>query len=132
MPNPLNSTNLTLSEDTYNRLQNLKTKKGWTYNQTIDKLCEMEFKNNYIETVREYSLITETDLRIFKVTFKKESMLIEYYNPETGYDLKISNWGLDKKLTNQFFEFVNEEYARCMLEHLPVSIEFENFIIQRI
>lgn len=133
MANPLNSTNLTLTEETYNRLKNLKNSKGWTFNETVDKLCELEFKNNYIETVIEYSLITETTSRLFKITFKKENMVIEYYNPEKGgYDLKIKNWGLNSKISKLFYEFINEDYARCMLEHIPRGIVFDDFIIQKI
>ena len=83
----------------------------------------------YVELNNEYEN-KKDDIYRFKLS---DSMYqCEYYNPETGYDLKISNWELDKKTTNQFFEFINEEYARCMLEHLPISIEFENFIIQRV
>lgn len=132
MVNPLNSSNLTLDSETYYRLKNLKTTHGWTFNQAIDKLCEMEFQNNYIEQVVEYSLITHDTSRLFRVTFKKENIIIEYYNNKRGYNKKIDNWELNKKVAKSFFEFINSEYARCMLENLPVSIEFKDFIIQRI
>lgn len=132
MSNPTNSTNLTLSEKDYNRLKKIKKVNNWTFNETVNKLCELEFKNNYIMQVREYMLITKTTEKIFKATFKKENMVIEYYNSRKGFDLKIENWGLNTHITNKFFEFINEDYARCMLEHLPLSIEFEDFIIQKI
>ena len=133
MPNPRNSTNLTLSEETYNRLRHLKETRGWSFNQTVEALCDLELKNNYINKVSEFSLITETTSRLFRVQFKKDNMVIEYYNPNTGYDRKIKNWDLDDtKVVNAFFEFIGEPYARCMLEHLPLAIEFELFVIQRI
>ena len=131
MPNPMNSTNLTLSTESYNRLKRVKEANNWSFNQTLDKLCELEFQNNYIEKISEFVLITPTTSRLFRVTFKKENMVIEYYTPE-GYTDKIKEWELDKKITNKFFEFIREDYARCMLEHLPVSLEFKGFIIQKL
>lgn len=132
MPNPINSTNLTLSEEDYNRLKKIKLVNDWSFNETIDKLCELEFQHNYIQQVYEYSLVTENTSRLFRVTFKKDNMVVEYYNPNRGYDIKIANWELDKKTEKKFFEFIHEDYARCLLEHLPVSIEFEDFIIVKI
>jgi hypothetical protein len=131
MANPLNSTNLTLSIDTYNRLKRIKEHNNWSFNQTLDKLCELEFQNNYVETIKEYVLITANTSRLFRVTFKKENIIVEYYTPD-GYSNKIKDWNLDKRTTNKFFEFIREDYARCMLENLPIALEFKDFIIQKI
>lgn len=132
MSNPSNTTNLTVTPEIYDRLTRIKKQNDWTYNETINKLCELEFQHNYIEKTHEYVLITKETSRIFRVTFKKENMVIEYFNTEYGYDIKIGNWELDKKITNLFYEFIQEDYARCMLENLPISIEFKHFIIQKI
>lgn len=132
MPFPMNSINVTMQEELYNRLKKIKEVNNWTFNETIDNLCELEFKNNYITHVQEYMVITEKTERLFKVTFKKENMFIEYYIPQKGFSLKINEWGLDRRVINKFNKFIREDYARCMLEHLPLSIEFEDFIIQKI
>ena len=91
MANPLNSTNLTLDEEDYNRLKQIKLLNGWTFNETLDKLCELEFQNNYIMKICEYSLVTEQESRLFRVTFKKDNMVVEYYHPDRGYKNKIGN-----------------------------------------
>ena len=132
MVNPPTTTNLTVTPEIYARLKKIKEQNNWSFNETINQLCELEFKNNYIQKTIEYVLITEHTSRLFKITFKKENMFIEYYNPKTGYDIKIKNWELDKKIATEFFEFIKEDYARCMLENIPISIEFKNFIIQKI
>ena len=132
MPNPPNMTNLSVNKELYSRLEKLKLIKECSFNQLIDDLCELEFENNYIINVIEYSLITEHTSRLFRITFKKENMVIEYYHPKHGYNNKIDNWELDKKTTDKFYEFIREDYARCLLEHIPVSIEFKDFIISKI
>lgn len=132
MANPINTTNLTLTEDVYYRLKHLKEVKGWSFTETLDRLCELEFQNNYIEKIIEYSLITENSSRLFKVTFRKDNMYFEYYAPDNGYTTQISKWGLDNKVLKLFYEFIKEDYARCLLEYIPISIEFEDFIIQKI
>ena len=131
MANPPNTTNLTVRESTYNRLAKIRETHNYTFNQVINQLCEKELQTNYISKVTEYELITETTTRQFKVTFRKENILIEYYTPQ-GFSTKIEDWKLDKKTTNKFYEFTRTEYARCMLENMPISIEFEDFIIHKI
>ncbi len=131
MPNPRNTTNLTVSEETYNRLKNIKELKGWTFNQIIEKLCELELQYNYIELVEDYELYYQDKIYPFRVTFKKENMIIEYYDG-LKFTKRISNWGLPSKIINKFYEFLNEECSRCVLLHIPIGLMFEEFDIYKI
>ena len=131
MANPLNTTNLTVSEETYNRLKKIKEKKDWTYNQVIDNLCELELQYNYIEQIINYELLAFDKIYPFRITFKKDNMIIEYGTPN-GYSLKISDWNIKKSIRNTFFEFIKEECARCIFLNMPMGIMFEEFDIYKI
>lgn len=131
MANPANTTNLTVSEETYNRLKKIKQIKGWTFNQLIDTLCELELQNNYVDQIINYELLAFNKIYPFRITFKKDNMLIEYRTP-TGYSLKISDWGVKKSIERKFFEFINEECARCIFQNMPMGLMFEEFDIYKI
>ncbi len=108
MANPINTTNLSVSEETYNRLKKIKEINGWTFNEVISQLCELEIQHNYIDKIISYELYYNDRIYPFRVTFKKENMVVEYYNGK-GYSDKIKTWGLDDKIAKAFFEFINGE-----------------------
>lgn len=133
MANPRNTTNLTLPLDTYTRLKKIKEKHNWSYNEVVDVLCELEFKNNYIERIYNYELFVQDDIFKFRITFRKDDMVVEYYNEERGtFSDKIKTWGLPKKVEDVFFEFIREEGCRCILINLPVGLIFEGFDIYKV
>ena len=131
MANPINTTNLSVSEETYNRLKKIKEINGWTFNEVISQLCELELQHNYIDKIISYELYYNDIIYPFRVTFKKENMVIEYYNGET-YSDKIKTWGLDDKIAKAFYEFINIECSRCMLYYMPVGLIFKEFDIYKV
>lgn len=131
MANPLNTTNLMVSEETYNRLKHIKEVKGWTFNQVVDKLCELELQYNYIEQIMNYELFIDDNIFKFRIIFKKETMIFEYYDGER-FTQKISEWGIDKKTQRQFFEFIKEDCARCIFLNMPIGIIFKEFDIYKV
>lgn len=129
MPNPVNQTNTTIPLETYNILKEIKEKKGCTFDEILDQLCELDFKYNYIEKIKEYDLYYKDTIFSFKITFKKENMVFEYKTRANGYSQSISEWGLPDKLRKEFYTFIKEPYARCMLENLPLGLVFKDFDI---
>lgn len=131
MANPINTTNLTVSEEIYDRLKKLKEHNGWTFNEVILKLCELELQYNYTDKTINYELYHQDRIYPFRVIFKKENIVIEYYNG-AEYSNKINTWGLDDKVAKRFFEFVNEECSRCILYNMPIGLMFEEFDIYKV
>ena len=128
MSNPRNTTNLTISEDLYNRINEIRTTKEWTFNEVIKNLCELEQKNNYIITMKEYSFATDNSDAIFRAIFKKNTFTIEYLTDD-GYSKKIDEWNITQSDKQTFLKFIHQDYARCMLENIEVAVGFKKFDI---
>ena len=79
----------------------------------------------------EYCLVTPDKETFFKVTFKKESMIFEYFNG-IKYSNNIKELDVDEKTIKVFNEFLHKDYARVMLENVDVALFFEDFVIEKI
>ena len=88
-------------------------------------------QTNYITRVQEYCLVTPDKETFFKVTFKKESMIFEYFDG-IKYCNNIRDLDVDEKTIIAFNEFIHKDYARVMLENVDVALVFEDFVIEKI
>lgn len=131
MANAPNTTNITLSEDTYNRLKILKEKHNLTFTEMVDWLCELEFQHNYVSRVQDYELVYQDKIFQFRITFKKNNIVFEYFT-ENSITTKINEWGLPNRLTSQFIEFINEGCSRCIFENMPIGLIFKEFDIYKL
>lgn len=131
MANPINQTNTTVPIETYNMLRKIKEKQGCTFDDVLDQLCELEFQNNYVQQIINYELYYNDMVYPFRIIFKKDSFTIEY-STNDGYTTQISKWGLDKRITALFFEFIKEECARCVFLNMPVGLMFQDFDVYKI
>lgn len=129
MANPTNQTNTTIPEETYNILKEIKEKKGCTFDELLDQLCELDFKYNYIEKVQYYDLYYKDSVFSFTITFKKENMVFTYETLYGKYTNSISEWGLYDNIRKEFFTFIKEPFARCMFENMPAGLLFKDFYI---
>ena len=131
MPNPTNQTNTTIPEETYELLKHIRDKQGCTFDEVLDQLCELDFQHNYVERECEYDLYYRDVVFPFKVTFKKENMVLEYITPINEKSSSISEWGLPDEVRREFYTFIKEDYARCMLENMDVGLVFKDFDIYK-
>ena len=131
MANPTNSTNTTIPSEVYDILKQIKDKKGLTFSEILDQLCELEFQNNYVQDIVTYELFYQDEVFRFEITFKKNDFTIKYITSD-GKTTSINRWGLDKKIVNEFYEFINEDCARCMFQNMPVGLMFKEFDIYKI
>ena len=131
MANPTNSTNTTVPIETYNTLKKIKEKTGMTFSEILDQLCELEFQNNYVQQTSSYELLYHDKVYPFEIIFKKNDFIINYITP-SGKTSHINKWGLDKKVTAEFFEFINEECARCVFQNIPFGLMFRDFDIYKL
>ena len=132
MVNPTNQTNTTIPIDIYNILKQIKEKQNCTFDDVLDQLCELEFKYNYIERVQSYELYYNDIGFQFEITFKKENMVIMYKTPSKTVSAKISEWGVPDDIRKEFYTFITEEYARCILENMPIGLIFKKFDIYKL
>ena len=131
MRKPINNANITLPLETHQRLTKIRDHNGWTYTRVIDKLCELEFRNNAIHYVVNYELLAYDKIFKFRVTFRADTFHIEYER-NGQYTDNINEWGLNARIKNIFYEFIKKDCARCMLLYMPMGIMFEEFDIYRI
>ena len=131
MANSINNVQVALHNHTYDRLLQLKQKKGYTFDELVNELIEYDMQTNYITRVQEYCLVTSNKETFFKVTFKKESMIFEYFDG-IKYCNDIRKLDVDMKTIIAFNEFIHKDYARVMLENVDVALVFEDFVIEKI
>lgn len=131
MANPINNVQVALHNHTYDRLLQLKQKKGCTFDELVNELIEYDMQTNYITRVQEYCLVTPDKETFFKVTFKKESMIFEYFDG-IKYSNNIRDLDVDEKTIIAFNEFIHKDYSRVMLENVDVALVFEDFVIEKI
>ena len=131
MANPINNVQVALHNHTYDKLLQLKQKKGYTFDELVNELIEYDMQTNYITRVQEYCLVTPDKETFFKVTFKKESMIFEYFDG-IKYCNDIRKLDVDLKTIIAFNEFIHKDYARVMLENVDVALVFEDFVIEKI
>lgn len=131
MANPINNVQVALHNHTYDRLLQLKQKKGCTFDELVNELIEYDMQTNYITRVQEYCLVTPDKETFFKVTFKKESMVFEYFD-RIKYSNNIKDLDVDENTIIVFNEFIHKDYARVMLENVDVALVFEDFVIEKI
>ena len=131
MPNPINNVQVALHNHTYDKLLQLKQKKGYTFDELVNELIEYDMQTNYITRVQEYCLVTPNKETFFKATFKKESIVFEFFDG-TKYCNNIRDLDVDMKTIIAFNEFLHKDYARVMLENVDVALVFEDFVIEKI
>lgn len=131
MPNPINQTNTTIPLETYNILKEIKEKKDCTFDEILNQLCELDFQHNYIQKVQNYDLYYQDSIFSFIVTFKKENMDLTYVTPTGSKSKSISEWGVPDKVRKDFYTFIKEPFARCILENLPLGLVFKDFDIYK-
>ena len=131
MANPINNVQVALHNHTYDKLLQLKQKKGYTFDELVNELIEYDMQTNYITRVQEYCLVTPNKETFFKATFKKESMIFEFFDG-IKYGINIKDLDVDMKTIKVFSEFLHEDYARVMLENVDVALVFEDFVIEKI
>lgn len=131
MANSINSVQVALHNHTYDRLLQLKQKKGYTFDELVNELIEYDMQTNYITRVQEYCLVTPDKETFFKATFKKESMIFEFFDG-IKYSNDIRKLDVDIMTIKVFNEFIHKDYARVMLENVDVALVFEDFVIEKI
>ena len=131
MANPINNVQVALHNHTYDKLLQLKQKKGYTFDELVNELIEYDMQTNYITRVQEYCLVTPNKETFFKATFKKESIIFEYFDG-IKYCNNIRDLDVDMKTIIAFNEFLHKDYARVMLENVDVALVFEDFVIEKI
>ena len=131
MANIINNVQVALHNHTYNKLLQLKQKKGYTFDELVNELIEYDMQTNYITRVQEYCLVTPNKETFFKATFKKESIVFEFFDG-IKYCNNIRKLDVDMKTIIAFNEFIHKDYARVMLENVDVALVFEDFVIEKI
>ena len=131
MVNPINNVQVALHNHTYDKLLQLKQKKGYTFDELVNELIEYDMQTNYITRVQEYCLVTPNKETFFKATFKKESIVFEFFDG-IKYCNNIRDLDVDMKTIIAFNEFLHKDYARVMLENVDVALVFEDFVIEKI
>ena len=131
MANPINNVQIALHNHTYDKLLQLKQKKGYTFDELVNELIEYDMQTNYISRVQEYCLVTPNKETFFKATFKKESIVFEFFDG-IKYCNNIRDLDVDMKTIIAFNEFLHKDYARVMLENVDVALVFEDFVIEKI
>ena len=131
MTNPINNVQVALHNHTYDKLLQLKQKKGYTFDELVNELIEYDMQTNYITRVQEYCLVTPNKETFFKATFKKESIVFEFFDG-IKYCNDIRKLDVDMKTIIAFNEFLHKDYARVMLENVDVALVFEDFVIEKI
>ena len=131
MASSINNVHVALHNHTYDRLLQLKQKKGCTFDELVKELIEYDMQTNYITRVQEYCLVTPNKETFFKVTFKKESMIFEFFDG-IKYCNDIRKLDVDLNTIKVFNEFLHKDYARVMLENVDVALVFEDFVIEKI
>ena len=131
MANPINNVQVALHNHTYDKLLQLKQKKGYTFDELVNELIEYDMQTNYITRVQEYCLVTPNKETFFKATFKKESIVFEFFDG-IKYCNNIRDLDVDEKTIIAFNEFLHKDYARIMLENVDVALVFEDFVIEKI
>ena len=131
MANPINNVQVALHNHTYDKLLQLKQKKGYTFDELVNELIEYDMQTNYITRVQEYCLVTPNKETFFKATFKKESIVFEFFDG-IKYCNNIRDLDVDMNTIIAFNEFLHKDYARVMLENVDVALVFEDFVIEKI
>ena len=131
MANPINNVQVALHNHTYDKLLQLKQKKGYTFDELVNELIEYDMQTNYITRVQEYCLVTPNKETFFKATFKKELIVFEFFDG-IKYCNDIRKLDVDMKTIIAFNEFIHKDYARVMLENVDVALVFEDFVIEKI
>ena len=131
MANPINNVQVALHNHTYDKLLQLKQKKGYTFDELVNELIEYDMQTNYITRVQEYCLVTPNKETFFKATFKKESIVFEFFDG-IKYCNNIRDLDVDMKTIIAFNDFLHKDYARVMLENVDVALVFEDFVIEKI
>ena len=131
MASSINNAHVALHNHTYDKLLQLKQKKGYTFDELVNELIEYDMQTNYITRVQEYCLVTPDKETFFKATFKKESIVFEFFDG-IKYCNNIRDLDVDMKTIIAFNEFLHKDYARVMLENVDVALVFEDFVIEKI
>ena len=131
MASSINNAHVALHNHTYDKLLQLKQKKGCTFDELVNELIEYDMQTNYITRVQEYCLVTPNKETFFKTTFKKESIVFEFFDG-IKYCNNIRDLDVDMKTIIAFNEFLHKDYARVMLENVDVALVFEDFVIEKI
>lgn len=131
MASSINNVQVALHNHTYDKLLQLKQKKGYTFDELVNELIEYDMQTNYITRVQEYCLVTPNKETFFKATFKKESIVFEFFDG-IKYCNNIRDLDVDMKTIIAFNEFLHKDYARVMLENVDVALVFEDFVIEKI
>lgn len=127
MSNSDKTVTFTVPEDIYDRLTAIKKHLNCTYSEVIEKLVELEMKNNYIYKIREYEFITENQESRFRIIFRKEDKIIEYINPNRTVVKNIEKWDCeDRRILKKF---LNKPNSLDLLENMGIAMEFDKFII---
>jgi len=105
---------MSIPRTTHRKLSNLK-KEGETYNDVVRKLVDLDHKYNFKKTI-EYEVMTNTAIKVFRITFKNEDYHIEYYNPKIEFSKKAKAW--------DYFPHLSDEEEKAILEFLanPTNI----------
>ena len=131
MASSINNAHVALHNHTYDRLLQLKQKKGCTFDELVNELIEYDMQTNYITRVQEYCLVTPDKETFFKATFKKESIVFEFFDG-IKYCNNIRDIDVDEKTIIRFNDFFFFFYARVMFENVDVAFVFEDFVIETI
>lgn len=139
MRKPSNNSNITVTAKTHERLKRIRDHNGWTYTETINRLCELYFRDNKVEFIVNYELHFQEvknnqlfeKIYPFKVIFNNDSFVVEYTKEDRNVTYNINEWGISESIKNTFYEFIKKDCARCLLLHMPMGLLFDSFEVYK-
>lgn len=134
VPNPKNRHTLTLSQSTYDKLVALKGR-DLSFEDVVRKLVDMDLKYNSTSETIEYEFLTETNAKVFKVTFEGNNRIVEYWG-RNKFSNKITAWDNYPPISDEdkdlFIKFITQEKSFRLLKDMDQAIEFKEFLVRKI
>ena len=126
MANSNKTTTMKVSEELYDKLTKIKNSLGITYGELVDKLIELELKENFIIEIGDYEFLTDNGSYYFRVLFKNHENIIEYQNGK-HYIRDRTKWEIPPEDKTLFTKFINRKESFDMLKNMGNLINYDNF-----
>lgn len=136
MPYPKNYIGISISEETHQRLTNLK-RDGETYSDVLENLLNLEEKYTVRTETFEYEyMLKNQKTKLFRVTFS-DKVTIEYYNRKTfKFEEDIRAWYTGNRISedelNSFIRFIVKESNLYVLYEMDEELVINDIWIRRV
>lgn len=136
MPYPKNYIGISISEETHQRLTNLK-RDGETYSDVLENLLNLEEKYTVRTETFEYEyMLKNQKTKLFRVTFS-DKVTIEYYNRKTfKFEEDIRAWYTGNRISedelNSFIRFIVKESNLYVLYEMDEELVINDLWIRRV